>query len=409
MRILFLSHYFPPEVNAPANRTLEHCREWVRLGHEVHVITCVPSHPRGLPFAGYRRAWYRAEAVDGIQVHRVWTYLAANQGVVKRTLNYLSFVPTATFRALRLGRFDVIIATSPQFFCAVAGWLAARFKRTPWIFELRDLWPESVAAVGAVRSSSLLRLVERLELRLYRSARWVVCVTKSFINNLATRGIDRSKLEFVPNGVELAGWQGADGTAVRASLGLRPGNVLVSYVGTVGMAHGIGTVLDAAEKLQIACPTVRFLIVGDGADLDRVRDTALRRRLDNVILTGLVSHAEIPGYMAATDVSLVLLKRSPLFTTVLPSKMFEAMGAGKPIVLGVEGEAKVVLEESGGGVAIVPGDAQGLADAVARLACDPVARRHLGDRGREYVAREYSRTVWARRYAEILEKAVATR
>ena len=153
MRILFFSHYFPPEVNAPANRTFEHCRVWAAQGHDVHVVTCVPSHPEGKPFPGYRRGWYQRETMDGIQVHRVWTHLAPNRGVFRRTLNYLSFIPTAVFRAWRLGPVDALIATSPQFFCAVAGRLAAGLRKTPWVFEVRDLWPESIQAVGAVRRS----------------------------------------------------------------------------------------------------------------------------------------------------------------------------------------------------------------------------------------------------------------
>jgi len=190
MKILFLSHYFPPEVNAPANRTYEHCREWVKNGHEVHVITCVPSHPLGVPFSGYRTRWYQREMRDGIVVHRVWTSLAANQGVFKRTLNFVSFVPTAVWRAIRLGRFDIIIGTSPQFFCAVATCLTAMLKRTPWIFELRDLWPDSITAVGAARAYMPMRILERIELFMYRHARAVVSVSRSFIENLAGRGID---------------------------------------------------------------------------------------------------------------------------------------------------------------------------------------------------------------------------
>jgi len=216
VRILFFTHYFPPEVNAPANRTHEHCREWVKAGHEVHVVTCVPSHPFGKPFPGFRRRWYQHDQVDGIHVHRVWTYLAPNRGILRRTLNYLSFVPTAALRAWKLGRFDVAIGTSPQFFCAVATWLYTRVRRTPWVFELRDLWPESIPAVGAIRKSFALRLLERLELRMYRDATAIVCVTESFVRALRSRGIAAEKLHFVPNGIEPSFWQSADRRARRA-------------------------------------------------------------------------------------------------------------------------------------------------------------------------------------------------
>lgn len=403
MRILFLSHYFPPEVNAPANRTFEHCREWARAGHEVHVVTCVPSHPRGVPFPGYRRRWYLREEIDGISVHRVWTYLAANQGVVRRSLNYTSFVPSALWRALRLGRFDVIVATSPQFFCAVAGWLASSLRRTPWVFELRDLWPESVAAVGALRRSAALRLLERLELHLYRSAARVVCLTRSFVANLERRGIAADKLVFVPNGVDLEFWAGGRAADARRELGLAPGDLLVSYIGTVGMAHSIGTVREAARMLASTHPHLRLAVVGDGADLARLQEEHRRGGHANVVFTGLVPHEKARDIMAASDVALVLLMRSDLFLTVLPSKMFEAMGAGKPIVLGVAGEARETLERAGAGIAITPESAEELAAAIRALADDEGLRRRLGAAGRKFALAECDRRMLARRMLEVLQ------
>jgi glycosyltransferase involved in cell wall biosynthesis len=406
MRILFFSHYFPPEVNAPANRTFEHCREWVRLGHEVHVVTCVPSHPKGEPFPGYRRTWYQHETVEGIHVHRVWTYLAANKGRLRRAANYLSYVPSAVWRSLHLGTFDVVIATSPQFFCAAAGWLYAGMKGTPWIFELRDLWPDSIAAVGALRKGYLLKLLESFELHLYRSARGIACVTRSFVENLRARGIPEEKCFFVPNGVELAAWEGGDGGRVRLRHGISQEEPVASYIGTIGMAHGIGTILKAAAILAKGGSKIRFLVVGDGAELEAMRAKVNAEKLTNVTFTGLVSHAEVKDYMAATDVAMVILRDTPLFRTVLPSKMFEAMGAGKPVVLGVGGEAREILELSGGGVTVAPEDARALAEAVADLAGDAAKREHMGESGRLFVEKEFCRSVWAKRYIEWVEGKV---
>jgi glycosyltransferase involved in cell wall biosynthesis len=406
MRILFFSHYFPPEVNAPANRTHEHCREWVKAGHDVHVITCTPSHPVGVPFAGYRRRWYRREIVDGIVVHRVWTYLAPNAGIARRTLNFVSFVPTALWRALRLGGFDLLIGTSPQFFCAVATCLAAALKRTPWIFELRDLWPESIPAVGAARAYMPLGLLERLELRLYAHADAVVCVSRSFLANLRRRGIDARKLAFVPNGVNAALWRGGSRDAVRGELGLRPSDVLVTYIGTVGMAHDLGTVLTVAGRLRDSRPDVRFAIVGDGAELPALRRRAEADGLTNVSFTGLVARERIPDYLAATDISLVTLRPSDIFKTVLPSKMFETMAAGRPMLLAVDGEAKEILLRAGAGVPMAPGDPDAAASALLALASDPAGRRAMGEAGAQFVAREFDRRVWAHRYLDILERVL---
>ncbi len=404
MKIVFLSHYFPPEVNAPANRTYEHCREWVRSGHEVHVITCVPSHPLGVPFAGYRSGWYRRETQDGITVHRVWTCLAANRGVLKRTLNFLSFVPTAVWRALRLGPCDIVVGTSPQFFCAVAACVAGMMKRTPWIFELRDLWPDSIAAVGATRRYMPMRALERIELFMYRHARAVVSVSRSFIENLVGRGIDRGKIVFVPNGVDSVVWTAGSRSRGRASLGFDDHALVVSYIGTVGMAHDVGTILHAAGLLKQEGCRLRFVIVGDGAELSRLRDQAEAERLD-ITFTGLVPRERIPDYLAATDISLITLKRAEVFKTVLPSKMFETMAAERPIVLAVDGEARHTLERSEGGVAVPPGDPRALAAAVRELAADPERRRRMGDAGRAFVEREFGRAAWAARYLTVLERA----
>jgi glycosyltransferase involved in cell wall biosynthesis len=407
VRILFFTHYFPPEVNAPANRTFEHCRAWANAGHEVHVVTCVPSHPLGRPFAGFRRGWYRHDVADGIHVHRVWTCLAPNRAVFWRIVNYLSFVPTAVWRAWRLGRFDVAVGTSPQFFCAVATWLYARPRRTPWVFELRDLWPESIPAVGAMKRSLALRLLERLELRMYRDATAIACLTEAFIRTLRARGIEAAKLHWIPNGIEPSFWQAADRDAARAELGVRDDDVLASYVGTIGMAHGLGTLITAAGLLRLRAPDVRILIVGDGAELAALRDLASRQGLSNVLFTGLVPREKVPGILAASDIALVTLKPSDVFKTVLPSKMFEAMAAERPIVLAVEGEAQAVLEDAGAGIAVQPGNAAAMAAAIACLASDPHQRARMGQDGGSFVAREFSRALWAARYLSLLSQLSA--
>jgi glycosyltransferase involved in cell wall biosynthesis len=408
MRILFFSHYFPPEVNAPANRTYEHCRAWVAAGHEVHVVTCVPSHPAGKPYAKYRSGWYHREQIDGIHVHRVWTHLAPNRGVLRRTLNYLSFVPTAVFRALRLGRFDVILGTSPQFFCAVAAWMSAAAKRTPWIFELRDLWPESIGAVGAIRTNVVLRLLERLELRMYHSAARVVCLTRAFMSNLAGRGVNAQKLAYVPNGISPSFWNSGSRRAGRERLGIEDQEIAVAYVGTVGMAHGLGSVLDAAQQLAASEPRIRFFVVGDGAELPELKRRAASLGLTNVTFTGLRPRDEIADVMAAIDIALVTLMPSDTFKTVLPSKMFEAMAAGKPIVLAVEGEARDVLTGAGGGLCVEPGNSGALAQAIVSLAADASLRQQLGAAGATYVQCEFDRRVWANRFAQILATVPAS-
>ena len=204
MHILFLSDNFPPEVNAPASRTFEHCRQWVREGNQVTVITCNPNFPKGEIFPGYRNRLLQKEKMSGINVIRVWTYIAENKGFAMRILDYLSFMLSSFIASFLVRKVDLIIGTSPQFFTTVSAWCSSIFKRVPFVFELRDLWPESIKAVGALKDSKLIRLFEALEMFLYRRASRIVSVTKSFKNNLIQRGIHGDKVDVVTNGVDLS-------------------------------------------------------------------------------------------------------------------------------------------------------------------------------------------------------------
>jgi glycosyltransferase involved in cell wall biosynthesis len=245
-------------------------------------------------------------------------------------------------------------------------------------------------------------MLERLELRMYRDATRIVCVTQSFIESLASRGISKAKLDFVPNGVVPAFWQAASRSDARRDMGLAESDILVSYVGTIGMAHGLSTVLGSAAELKSTAPEVKVLIVGDGAELDALKAAAAAQGLSNVRFTGLVPRETVPSILAATDIALVTLRPSDVFKTVLPSKMFEAMAARCAIVLGVDGEARATLERAGGGVAVKPGDVAALTTAVRDLSAHPDKRSAMGAAGAAFVDREFSRRAWAERYLKIL-------
>jgi len=403
MRILFLSHYFPPEINVPAVRTYEHCRTWARHGHEVHVVTCLPNHPQGKVYQGYKsRLCVQHEEKDGVHVHRVWTYVAANRGVVRRTLGYLSYMASAFAACLRLPRPDVVIATSPQFFCACAGLLVARARRCPWVFELRDLWPASIAAVGALRNGAAIRLLERVEMGLYRDARAIIVVTHSLKEDLAARGVPDGKIHVVTNGTSPAFRRNVGRADARMQLGL-DSKFIVSYVGTHGMAHGLEVILGAAALLRHE-PGIQFILVGDGAEREKLLRLKEEQRLRNVVLAGQVSRPRARLYLEASDVSVVHLRRAALFRTALPSKMFEAMAVENPIILGVDGEARRVLEEAEAGICIEPENARQLADAVLRLRSDGELRNRLGRNGRAAVAERFDREVLAERMLGIVER-----
>ena len=408
MRILFFSHYYAPEVNAPASRTTEHCRDWVKAGHEVTVVTCVPNHPQGVVYPGYRNRFYQIETMDGVRVVRLWTALAANTGFLLRSLNYLSYLFAAILALPWLPRADIVISTSPQFFCGLTGLFVRPFKRAPWVLEIRDLWPESIAAVGAMSRGYGFRFVAWLEAQAYRRADAIVSVTKSFVAHIAERRGDASGIAVIHNGVDLTTFvKSGSGIDVRRKLGLE-GKFIATYVGTHGMAHGLRTILDAAEILK-ADKRIAFLMVGDGAELRSLQADRAARKLENVAIIGQRPKSEMPGIWSATDASLILLKRSDAFKKVLPSKMMEAMAMQCPIILGVEGEARELLQEAKAGVAIAPENANELARAVLQFVENPASSEEFGRSGRDFVTRRFDRGQLAARYIELLEDVIARR
>ena len=373
MHILFLSDNFPPEVNAPASRTFEHCREWVRAGHRVTVITCAPNFPKGKVFAGYRNKLWQSEEMEGIRVIRVWSYITANSGFAKRILDYLSFMFTAVPAAWFVRKVDVVIGTSPQFFTAYAACATGWLKRVPFVFELRDLWPESIRAVGAMRSSLWLDLLERLELFLYRRAALVVSVTHSFKANLMGRGIDGRKIVVVTNGVDGTRFRPQPKDALlEMELGLQ-GKFVAGYIGTHGMAHGLETLLEAASRLQMenAQPEIVFLFLGDGANKNRLVAQAQEMGLGNVRFLDSVPKDQVTRYWSLLDVSIIHLKKTPLFTTVIPSKLFECMGMGIPVLHGVAGESAEIVLREGCGKVFEPENGEELCGLLRQMRSNP--------------------------------------
>jgi glycosyltransferase involved in cell wall biosynthesis len=403
--ITYVCHYFPPEPAAPAARVHELARAWVQSGHDVSVITTFPNHPVGRIPAAYRGRGWATERLDGIRVLRCWLYAVPNRGVGRRGLDHLSFMVTAVLFGLpRLGRVDVVIASSPTLFSAVAAWLIARVRGVPFVLEVRDLWPDAIVSLGLMRPGPAVRVLEKLARFLYRQAARVVVVTEAFVDRLVEQGVPRGKLAVIPNGADTRLFSPeTDGASTRAALGL-DGRFVVAYIGSHGLSHGLGAVLDAAA----AQPDVTYLLVGDGADRDRLLAERDRRQLDNVVMRASVGKAEVPGLYAAADVCLVPLRDVPLFDAFVPSKLFEMLAAGRPIIGAVRGEARRILERSGGALLVDPERPDQLAQAVQRLRADPDLRATLGRKGRAFAEQHYSRDVLAARYLKLLQTVVAT-
>ena len=368
MHILFLTDNFFPEGNAPATRTYEHAREWVNKGNKVTVITCVPNFPEGKIYDGYKNQWLFKESIDGIDVWRVKTYIASNEGFIKRTIDFLSFMFTSFMFGLFTKKVDIVIGTSPQFFTVISSWALAKIKRVPFIFELRDIWPASITAVNAMRSGWLIHLLEKLELFLYHQSDLIICVTQSFKLDLQRRGVPRHKIKVITNGVNLAQYNHLPEKDLELSeLYNLKGKFVAGYIGTLGMAHALNTIIKAAILLK-KFENIKILLVGGGSDRSRLVEMVKARNLSNVLIIERQPKEKMQKILSLCDLSIVSLKDTPLFSSVIPSKIFESMAMGIPILMSTPiGEATEIIQENKVGIVIPPENPISLSQAILDL------------------------------------------
>ncbi|HYC58009.1 MAG TPA: glycosyltransferase family 4 protein [Thermoanaerobaculia bacterium] len=405
MKIAVFSHYFTPEIGAPSARIHDLSREWLRAGHSVHIVTCFPNHPTGQIYPGYAKARYFHETLDGFDVHRLWSYVTPNRGIIKRTLGHVSFMLSSMLmRKSRLARPDVIVGTSPTLFAAIAAERMAARLRVPFIMEVRDLWPALFADLGILRNKTILGILERLELWLYRRAAGIVTVTEAFRQNLISRGVPAEKVLTIPNGADIDFWREdlADPQRVRTEYGLGD-EFIVLYIGAHGISQGLSAVVDAAALLRDQ-PDVEFVFVGEGADKPVVMERAKTTAASNVRFLDPVDKRGVRDLYAAANVCLVPLRDVPLFSTFIPSKMFEILAMGRPIVASVRGETAEILSRSGAAVVVEPENAQQIADAIRSL---KAAALPPHSKGRVFVEREYSRRALAERYDQFFNETIA--
>ena len=401
MRTLIVCHYFPPEVGAPQARLSELCSAWLEEGDQVTVLTGMPNHPTGVVPERYRGRIRIREAVDGYRVVRTWLYATPNKGTLKKTLGHLSFMVTSLLLGFGpTGQPDVVVVSSPTFFSVFSAWALARLKRVPLVVEVRDLWPAIFVELGVLRNRGLIRVLEALELAAYRAADAVVVVSEGFRDDLVRRGVPVEKVHVIPNGADLERFASdLPDEGFRARMGAEPADTVVLYLGAHGISHGLEAVAEAAAELQ--GEAVHFVFVGEGAAKDRLEATVRALSLRNVTLLPGVPRQEVPGLLAAADICLVPLRDVPLFSSFIPSKMFEYLAASKAVIGSVRGESARILRDAGA-VVVEPEDPAALAEAVRNLATDPEQRRVMGLRGRAYVADHFDRTKLAHRYRAIL-------
>jgi colanic acid biosynthesis glycosyl transferase WcaI len=389
MHILLFVPTFPPEISAPATRLSAHAKHWIEMGHDVTVVTSAPNAPSGKLFKGYTNNWYQEETINGLHIIRPWTYLAANEGVFRRTIDYASYPLSCWLQAGRFPRADVILASSPNIFVPVAGSLVSRRMHIPWVFEVRDLWPAAIGGVD-LGKRPVLKTVEALELGLYRSARRIIVLTKPFKENICGRGVDPAKVDIITNGIDegFLSKRGRDET--RKALGVADGTFLVGFVGTLGLCQEPSVLVRTAARLRDRTD-IRFLIVGEGAARASTEALAKANGLANIEFRDVVPHDEVPGILSALDLGTVVLRDHPAFHTVIPSKIFELAALKCPIAAAVTGEAKRIIEEIGGGMCVPPGNDEAFADLIRRMAASPQMRADFGDRAAQAVHARYAR------------------
>lgn len=404
MKILFLTDNFPPEVNAPATRTYEHCREWVQSGAEVTVITCFPNFPQGKVYNGYKNKWRNTEWIDGIKVIRVWTYITKNEGFILRTLDYISFSVTSFFAGIS-ERFDIVVATSPQFFTALAGRTLSFWKRRPWIMEVRDLWPESIKTVGAMKDNVVIRYFEKEEKWCYKSATRIVTVTDRFKTIIKEKGIAEDKIKVVKNGANLDLYNPRskeEGLLTKLNL---KNKIVLGYIGTHGMAHNLDFIIDCAKYMMESHPSFHFLFIGDGAEKSKLLQKVKTENIDNVTMLDSIPKDEVADHLSILDAAIINLKKSVLFTTVIPSKIFETSAMEIPILLGVDGEARSIIEQYDAGLFYEPENKEDFIQKVDQLFSDP-RRIDNCKAGCWKLARDFDRKILANKMLSIISDNV---
>ena len=395
-------------MGAPAARAGELSRHWARMGHQVTVLTGFPNHPTGVVPEDWRSRLHHlryTETVDGVSVARTWLWPLPNRKAHERIRNYVSFSVSAAVSGLDLQKPDVVIATSPQLLCALSGWWLAFWNRVPFIFEVRDLWPESLAAVGAGSEGTLLhRTLGAIAGFLYRRADRIVVVSPAFKDHLIRYwNVPAAKISVVENGVETDLFRPTPAAMeVRKQLKVED-RFLICYIGTMGNAHGLQTLVAAAEELQTALPNAMFLLIGEGAEKEQIVELAAARGLANIRFLGQQPRERIPAYVSSADLCLVMLKKTELFKTVIPTKLLEYMACERPVIVAVDGQARKIVEEAEAGVFVESENSKALAKAILDLAEKPERRRQMGASGRQYIVNKFSREKTAQDYIAVLE------
>lgn len=402
MKIVVICHYFPPEIGAPSARLYEMSKRWVELGNEVHVVTCFPNHPTGIIPDEYKGLKYKLENMDGIHVHRNYVYATPNKGFIKKTLGHISFMFSSVFFSMKkIDKPDVIITSSPTFFSIFSGYWYSLRKKADFVLEIRDLWPAAMIELGVMKEGFITKVLEKMELFFYRKSKKLIMVTQSFKDNVVNRGISGDKVHVITNGVNKDLFYRKEKNQELMNKYNLQDKFVISYVGAHGISQNLSTILEVAKKLRIY-KNIEFVFVGEGAEKDKLKQIVREEELNNVQFIDAQPKEAIPEFYNASDLCLIPLKNIELFKTFIPSKMFEIMACGVPIVASLEGEAAQILEDSKAALVVQPDNPDEIAAAIEELINDKEKYSQMKANGPEFVEKNYSRNKLAERYLELI-------
>jgi colanic acid biosynthesis glycosyl transferase WcaI len=395
VRVVFLTHYFHPEVGAAPTRILDVARELARRGHEVTVLTGFPNYPDGVIPPAYRGRALQVERLDELRVVRSAVYPAPNRGVARRLLNHASFALSAPLAALRAGPADALVVETPPLFTAVSGVLIALAKRAGLLLNVADLWPDAAIHFGALRDPRVIAGARALERFAYRHADVIAVPTPGLQRILRERGRPAEQVVVAPHGV--------DATRFDSAVEAAPVPRRVVYCGTIGMGHAVGTLIEAARRLEEAGNPHELVIVGDGAERAELERRAREWGLGSVTFAGRVARDQLPAVLAQAEVAVATQRALPILADALSTKVLEYMAAGRPVVAAASGWTAEVIAAAGAGIACPPEQPAALAEAIARVTADPARARAMGASGRRYVEANLTRQVAVERMEAALE------
>jgi len=408
MRILYLSQYFHPEAGATQARAYEMAIKWIQIGHKVTMLTEFPNHPSGIIPPSYRGKLFERINLDGIDVIRVWVKASPVKNISNRLLFYLTYMINAIIAGLILvrGKYDFLYATSPPLFVGGAALVLSRLKCIPMFFEVRDLWPETAVEIGELSNPHVISIATKLEEMCYQRAIQVVVVTQGMYDRLIQRSVPPSKLIISPNGanIELFTFKLSERNRIRTELGLESKFIAI-YAGIHGLAQGLETVVQTAHLLADK-PNIHFILIGDGPKKAVILALAKSYNLPNLTMLPEKPRELIPYYLSAADVALVPLRKTEIFKSTLPSKLFDAWSCKRPVIVSIDGEARAIVETVKGGIFISPEDPVRMAEALIYLMNSPAERQSMGENGLAYTKQNHSRSALAEKLIILLEKYI---